>query len=345
MDVISYLDGSGYFYPPEPGEKSATIGGNINTNAGGMKAIKYGTTRENIRGIEIVYPNGEIEQIGGKYVKVSSGYSIKDLIIGSEGTLAIVTKAILRLLPKPKYSTSLLVPFKTLDEAIEAVPKIIMSKIIPTALEFMERDVIISAEEFLGKKFPDDSANAYLLLVFDGNTKEEIEKTYVTVADTCIEAGAIDVLIADSPERQKSIWEARGTFLEAIKASTTKMDECDVVIPRDKIADFVKFAKLLQAKHNVRIKSFGHAGDGNVHIYVLKDETPEDKWEEKLKGVFMELYGKTIELNGNVSGEHGIGYAKIPYFKASITPTRQSILKGIKAVFDPKNILNPGKIL
>ncbi len=344
MDIIAYLDGTGYFYAPDPGEKSATIGGNINTNAGGMRAFKYGVTRENIRGLEVVYPNGEMEELGGKIVKISSGYSIKDLIAGSEGTLAIVTKAILKLLPVPKYNISLLVPFPTLEKGIETVPKIIKSKIIPTGLEFMERGVLLDAESFLGKKFPDNSSDAYILLSFDGNTKEEIEEAYEKAAHVCLDNGAIDVLISDSVERQESIWNARGAFLEAIKASTTLMDECDVVVPRDKIADFVKYSTTLQNKYGLRIKSFGHAGDGNLHIYMLKDDLSESEWKKKLSEVFQCLYDKTRQMGGKVSGEHGIGYAKIPYLRESVKETGLNIFAGIKAAFDPKNILNPGKI-
>ncbi len=344
MDIISYLEGTGFFYAPDPGEKSATIGGNINTNAGGMRAFKYGVTRENIRGLEIVYSNGEVEEIGGKVVKTSSGYSLKDIIVGSEGTLAVVSKAILKLLPVPKYSLSLLVPFPTLEEAIETVPKIIKAKIIPTALEFMERGVILDAENFLGKKFPDKSSDAYLLLTFDGNTKEEIEESYERAAHVCLDSKAIDVFISDTPERQESIWNSRGTFLEAIKASTTMIDECDVVVPRDKIADFVKYSTTLQDKFKIRIKSFGHAGDGNLHIYVLKDDLNDTEWEDKLSKVFKCLYDKTKEIGGKVSGEHGIGYAKIPYLRKSSTENELKVFAGIKSAFDPKNILNPGKI-
>lgn len=174
-------------------------------------------------------------------LKNSSGYSLKDLIIGSEGTLGIITKIVLKLLPLPKKVISLLVPFNDLESAIETVPKIIKSKNIPTAIEFMQRDLIISAEEFLGKKFPDNSSNAYLILSFDGNSKEEVEGYYEKVADICLKEGALDVFISDTEERQESIWSARGAFLEAIKASTSDLDEVDVVVPRNKVAEFVKF--------------------------------------------------------------------------------------------------------
>ncbi|MDU1443428.1 MAG: FAD-binding oxidoreductase [Clostridium cochlearium] len=344
MEIADYVEDKDFFYPPDPGEKSATIGGNINTNAGGMRAVKYGVTRDYIRGLEVVLPDGTIMNLGGKIVKNSSGYSLKDFICGSEGTLAIVTKAILKLLPLPKQSISLLIPFKDLDKAIETVPKIIKSKSIPTSIEFMERDVILASEEFLGKKFPDNSSDAYLLLTFDGNSKEEIEKYYDKVAQIAIENGALDVLIADTDERKESIWNARGAFLEAIKASTTEMDECDVCVPRNKVAEFIKYTYELQDKFNIKIKNFGHAGDGNLHVYVLRDDLNEEQWKKKLNDVFQCMYDKAYELKGTVSGEHGIGYAKKEFLFESIGEEQKELMKRIKLAFDPKNILNPGKL-
>ena len=344
MTISQYVEERDLFYPPDPGEKSATIAGNINTNAGGMRAVKYGVTRDYVRGLEVVLPNGEVINVGGKVVKNSSGYSIKDLIVGSEGTLGIVTKATLKLLPLPKKAISLLIPFPDLEMAINTVPKIIKSKSIPTAIEFMERDVILAAEDFLGKKFPDNTSDAYLLLTFDGNTKEDIEKEYENVANLCLENGAYDVFISDTQERNESIWSARGAFLEAIKASTTEMDECDVVVPRDKVAEFIKYTHDLQNELNVRIKCFGHAGDGNLHVYVLKDDMNEEQWNSKLKETFDHMYGKARVLRGQVSGEHGIGYAKKGYLHESQSEIYMNIIKNIKSAFDPKNLLNPGKI-
>lgn len=344
MEISKFVEEHDLFYPPDPGEKSATIAGNINTNAGGMRAVKYGVTRDYVRGLEVVLPNGDVMEVGGKVVKNSSGYSLKDLIVGSEGTLCIVTKAILKLLPLPKKAISLLIPFPNLEMAIETVPQIIKSKAIPTAVEYMVRDVILASEEFLGKKFPDNSSNAYLLLTFDGNSTEEIENAYEKVAHICLEAGALDVLISNTQERQESIWKARGAFLEAIKSSTTEMDECDVVVPRNLIADFVKYTDELQHKFDIRIKSFGHAGDGNLHIYILKDDLSEEVWHKKLNDVFNAMYEKANELGGKVSGEHGIGYAKRPFLMESMGERGMEILKNIKLAFDPKNILNPGKV-
>ena len=344
MELAKFVEDFELFYPPDPGEISATIGGNINTNAGGMRAVKYGVTRDYVMGLELVLPSGTIINVGGKVVKNSSGYSILDLICGSEGTLAVVTKAILRLLPLPKKTISLLVPFPDLERAISTVPKIIKAKIIPTAIEFMQREVIIAAEQFLGKKFPDNSADAYLLLTFDGNTREEIEKDYATVANICIAEGAFDVYITDTDERKEAVWSARKALLEAVKASTTEMDECDVVVPRNKVADFVKFTQGLQKEFEIRIRSFGHAGDGNLHIYILKDNLSESIWKERLAAVFEKMYGRAIQLGGLVSGEHGIGYAKKEFISTQYGKEYMELMLQIKLAFDPKNILNPGKI-
>lgn len=344
MDISAYVEAADFFYPPDPGEKSATIAGNINTNAGGMRAVKYGVTRDYIRGLEVVLPNGTVLNLGGKMVKNSSGYSIKDLICGSEGTLAIITKVILKLLPLPKKSISLLIPFPDLETAIRTVPKIVKSKSAPTAIEFMQKEVILAAEEFLGKKFPDHSSNAYLLLTFDGNTTEEIEKSYEKAASICIAEGAPDVLIIDTDERKEAVWSARGAFLEAVKATTTEMDECDVVVPRNKVADFIQYTNDLQKRFDIRIRSFGHAGDGNLHLYVLKDQLTDEAWHAKIAEVFDAMYRKSRELHGLVSGEHGIGFAKKVYMLEQYGPEYIELMKNIKLAFDPKNILNPGKV-
>lgn len=344
MELSAYVEERGFFYPPDPGEKSATIGGNISTNAGGMRAVKYGVTRDYVRGLEVVLPNGDVVQLGGKVVKNSSGYDLKDLIIGSEGTLGVVTKAILKLLPLPPKTVSLLVPFPSLPQAIRTVPLIIRSKAIPTAIEFMEREVILDAEEYLGKKFPDNQADAYLLLKFDGNTTEDIEKDYDAVAKLCLEQGAVDVLISDTEERDDSIWKARGAFLEAIKGSTTYMDEADVVVPRDRVGELVEYTHALQKEVGIRIKSFGHAGDGNLHAYILKDSLSDAEWEKRMTLAMEKLYAKGRELCGQVSGEHGIGYAKRPYLNESLSPEVMQLMRGVKAAFDPRHILNPHKV-
>ncbi len=344
MELAEFAEKNDFLYPPDPGEKSATIGGNISTNAGGMRAVKYGVTRDYVRALTVVMPNGEILNLGAKVAKNSSGYSLKDLVIGSEGTLCVICEAVLKLVPLPKVTTSLLVPFSDMKSAIEAVPVIIRSKITPTAIEYMSRDTILFSESYLGKKFPDTKNDAYILLTFDGNTEAQVEADMSTVAKLCLEIGALDAYIVDTDERKKSVWSARGAFLEAIKASTTEMDECDVVVPGNRVDEFIKFTHALSEEMKVRIPSFGHAGDGNLHIYICRDDLTDAVWEEKLSVCFDRMYKKASELGGLVSGEHGIGYAKKEYLKAQYGETPIALMQGIKQVFDPKNILNPNKI-
>ncbi len=345
MELQAYVENMDLFYPPDPGEKSATIGGNISTNAGGMRAVKYGVTRDYVRGLTVVLPDGSIEKIGGKVVKNSSGYDLKDLIIGSEGTLCVITEAILKLVPKPAFSVSMLLPFMTMEKAIEVVPEIIKSKASLTAIEYMSLDTIISAEQFLGKKFPDTNYEAYILLTFDGNSMNEIQEEYTKVANLCIEKGAIDGYFVDTDERKKSVWNARGAFLEAIKASTDLMDECDVVVPKGRVADFIKYTHEVAKEVGLRIPSFGHAGDGNLHIYLCKDSMAEDIWQKKAERAFDLLYARAREYGGMVSGEHGIGYAKKTYLAKQVGDNQVRLMQNIKKVFDPKNILNPGKVI
>ncbi len=344
MELAAFAEENDFLYPPDPGEKSATIGGNISTNAGGMRAVKYGVTRDYVRSLTVVLPNGEIQTFGAAVAKNSSGYSLKDLIIGSEGTLAIICEAVLKLVPLPKVSVSLLVPFPDMKTAIEAVPHIIRSKVTPTAIEYMSRDTILFSESYLGKRFPDTKNDAYILLTFDGNTDTQVEQDMSTVAELCLQIGALDAYIVDTEERKKSVWSARSAFLEAIKASTTEMDECDVVVPGNQVDTFIKFTHELADEFHVRIPSFGHAGDGNLHVYICRDALNDEEWEKTLSSIFDRMYAKSVELGGLVSGEHGIGYAKKAFLKRQYGETPIALMQGIKQVFDPKNILNPGKV-
>ena len=344
MELAAFAEENDFLYPPDPGEKSATIGGNISTNAGGMRAVKYGVTRDYVRSLTVVLPNGEIQTFGAAVAKNSSGYSLKDLIIGSEGTLAIICEAVLKLVPLPKVSVSLLVPFPDMKTAIEAVPHIIRSKVTPTAIEYMSRDTILFSESYLGKRFPDTKNDAYILLTFDGNTDTQVEQDMSTVAELCLQIGALDAYIVDTEERKKSVWSARSAFLEAIKASTTEMDECDVVVPGNQVDTFIKFTHELADEFHVRIPSFGHAGDGNLHVYICRDTLNDEEWEKTLSSIFDRMYEKSVELGGLVSGEHGIGYAKKEFLKRQYGETPIALMQGIKQVFDPRNILNPGKV-
>lgn len=343
MELSAWVEDHGFFYPPDPGEKTATIGGNISTNAGGMRAVRYGVTRDYVRGLTVVLPTGEVVELGGKTVKNSSGYSLLNLMVGSEGTLGVITKAILKVIPLPETSLSLLVPFPSMDEALDTVPKLAASSINPTAIEYFSRDVILFAEDYLSKKFPDTSSDAYILLTFDGSDSE-VKANYEKAAGICMENGAIDAYFVDTPERKKSVWDSRGAFLEAIKSSTTEMDECDVVVPRSRIADFIKYTHEIARDLGVRIPSFGHAGDGNLHIYICKDALSDEDFEEVLSQAFSRMYEKASAFGGLVSGEHGIGFAKRDYLSSSLGPVQIRLMQGIKKAFDPGYILNPDKI-
>lgn len=345
MEFPKALEGTGLFYPPDPGEKTATMGGNAMTNAGGMRAVRYGVTRDYVLGMEVVLSSGEILTLGGKNVKTSSGYSLIDLLVGSEGTLGILTKLTVKLIPEPKANISLLIPFDDLDTCIGAVPAVLGCGCEPTAVEFMEREVIACAETYLGKQFPDASADAYLLVRLDGASVEALRPAMDRLTDLALSIGARDVLLADTDERKGSIWNARGAFLEAIKNSTTVMDECDVVVPRERIADFVRQSGQIGREAGVRICSFGHAGDGNLHIYVCKDAMEDQAWAKALEQVMDRLYAAARNLGGEVSGEHGIGHAKREFLRESLGETQMALMRGIKSVFDPAGILNPGKVL
>lgn len=345
MEFPKSLEGTGLFYPPDPGEKTATMGGNAMTNAGGMRAVRYGVTRDYVLGMEVALADGRLITLGGKTVKTSSGYSLIDLMIGSEGTLGFLTKLTVKLVPEPKVNLSLLMPFDDLQACIEAVPQVLACGCEPTAVEFMEREVIACAEKYLGKQFPDTSADAYLLVRLDGPSREALTPAMNTLTDLALSIGAKDVLLADTDERKESIWNARGAFLEAIKGSTPTMDECDVVVPRDHIAAFVRESVEIGKRSGVRVCSFGHAGDGNLHIYACRDELSEADWKRGVAQVMDELYAAARRMDGEVSGEHGIGHAKRAFLQESVGEAQVELMRGIKAAFDPNGILNPGKVV
>ncbi len=345
MEVQEAVKNAGFLYAPDPGEKSATVGGNVMTNAGGMRAVKYGVTRDYVRGMEVVTPTGEILELGGKVAKNSSGYSLLHLLVGSEGTLGIVTKIIMKILPAPKKMTSLLVPFESLSSALKTVPEIMKLPEVATTIEFMEKEVLDDAQEFLGKEFPNRNYPAYLIVSYSGNSHSHIESMLDMATQTVMKCGALDVFLSDTAERQETIWNARGAFLEAIKNSTVEMDECDVVLNIDKVAEFVDFTRECSKRYNVRVRSFGHAGDGNLHVYICKDDLDDETWKRTVEEVMDLFYAKAKELNGQVSGEHGIGHAKKKYLEESAGKAQMDLMRSIKRVFDPQGILNPGKIV
>ncbi len=345
MELANAALEKGVFYPPEPGEKTASVGGNVMTNAGGMKAVGYGVTRNYVVSMECVMPDGTVMQFGSNVAKNTSGYDLKDLIIGSEGTLCIATKLRMRVIPEPKYSYTLLVPYDTLEACVGSVPKFITSNLNPTAIEYMPKSLLDEAEYYLNKIMPHKTANAYLILMFDGETQEDVERRCDAAADICLAQGAEDVFLCNTEERKEAVWSVRGAALEALKASTTDMDECDIVVPRNRIADFSKFADAKMKETGIRISIQGHAGDGNMHIQLMRDDMDASVFQERCPKLMRELYGKAKEMGGQVSGEHGIGHARVAALARHVGPEMTALFKKIKRVFDDKNILNPGKVI
>lgn len=345
MEFAKKLEGTGLFYPPDPGEKSATLGGNVMTNAGGMRAVRFGVTRDYVLGMKAVLASGEILTLGGKTVKTSSGYNLMQLLCGSEGTLAFLGEITVKLVAEPRINLSVLVPFDDLEKCIGAVPEVLRLGVEPTAVEFMEREVIEASEVYLGKQFPDKQADAYLLVRLDGASAEALQPPLDALTELLLNLGAKDVLLADTDERKSTIWDARGAFLEAINGSTPSMDECDVVVPCDQITAFIRAAGEISQEHKVRIRSFGHAGDGNLHLYVCKDAIPDDAWDGVRVRTMQALYDTARTLGGQISGEHGVGHAKVDFLTDSVGETQMQIMRGIKRAFDPNGILNPGKVV
>jgi len=344
-DLHRTLEAEGLFYPPDPASlDSCSIGGNIAQGAGGPRAVKYGVTKDYVCGLEAVLPSGEVITCGGKLVKNVTGYNLIQLLVGSQGTLAVVTKIILRLLPLPKLKVDLLVPFNDFQAAAETVSDIIAHRIIPTTIEFMERDSVLACERYLGKELPFHDAAAHLLIQLDGNHKEAIEADYDKVSDICLENGALDVLVALDPRDQQRLWEARRAIIDALKNESPINHMEDVVVPRAEIPVLLKGIKEIAERYTVRIISFGHAGDGNVHVNVLKDDLTDERWEEIISPLRREIYRLTLSLGGTITGEHGIGAIRRKYLPMALDRAQIEIMEKIREVFDPNRILNPAKI-
>jgi glycolate oxidase len=343
LNLRTELEKRELFYPADPGERSSAIGGNVNTNAGGMNGVKYGNTRGYVLGLEAVLPSGKILNLGGKTIKRSTGYELLHLIIGSEGTLAAVTKIILRLMKLPKIFITLYVPFPSLHDAIKTVPEIIRRKITPTAMEFIERAPLLVAEKHLGERMPHDDAEAYLILRIDGDSEDELYKIGESVAAICTENNASDVLIADTKEAQDKIWDIRGRFYEALIQNRVA-DIVDTVVPSSRVADYMDEVKKISKKHGIRVLGYGHAGDGNIHLQIMKDDLSDDGWTQGRLKTMRELYTTAVAFGGTISGEHGIGLAKKDFFPIGVGEEEMKLMKGIKSLFDPHTILNPGKI-
>lgn len=345
-ELQNAVEERGLFYPPDPASKdSCSIGGNVATNAGGLRAVKYGVTRDYVKGIRAVLPSGERISYGGKLVKNVAGYDILHTLIGSEGTLAVITEITLKLIPLPQFRVDLLVGFENVSDTANAVTKIIQKKLIPTAIEFIEGDIVRLVAEVGGKELPMLDCGAQLIISWDSDNKEELERRYFELGEIAMEAGAIDVLVADTRPFQDRIWEARRAIRETLRAVSPTLVAEDVAVPRDRIADLWKGARELGKKYGLRVLSFGHAGDGNLHIDALKDDLPEEKWRASIEKWIPDLFELTVSLGGTITAEHGIGVIKRKYLPIGIGRAELELMCRIKKAFDPNGILNPGKAI
>lgn len=342
-DVQKYVEEHGLFYPPDPGERESSIGGNIATNAGGMRAVKYGVTRDYVQGLEVVLSDGRTLVLGSKNIKDSSGLALKHLFIGSEGTLGVITKCILKLIPIPKYKKSIVIGFKSITQSIKTIHHIIMDGSNPTAIEFVQRSVIELGEEYMNIQFPFQDSKAYLILTYDSNSLENLEHCINKARDVADRNHAIGFKPLETGEEENTVWAVRGSLLNAVEAKS-QSEPLDVVVPINKITQFIEYIQVLEAETGVKMIAFGHGGDGNVHLCVLREDREEEKWQEDLELVLTKVYDKSQSLGGLPSGEHGIGLHKKKYFKSVTDAENIRIMQQMKMVFDPKGILNSDKV-
>ena len=341
-DLYKAVEARGLYYPIYPGEVSSTVGGNVATNAGGMRAVKYGVTRHFVLGLEAILPTGEIIETGGKYVKVSTGYDLTQLIVGSEGTLAVVTKVILKLLSRPKAKTTLFAPFRNLSDGIRAVPIILKSGVIPVTIEFLEKLGLNAMEDYTGRKVPISErvrakAEAFLLIVLEGKNTEEAFRDAEFIGDVCMKHGAIDIFIPPTERAGRELLDLREKAYYAAKDAGAT-DLVDIVVPRGEISKFVEQIHEISAKYATIIAGAGHAGDGNVHLAILEQDA------DKLSTILKEIYRVGKTLGGTISAEHGIGSERRKYLLEMEDKVKIELMRRIKKAFDPNNILNPGKI-
>ena len=346
QDVQAAAAAGGLFYPPDPGEKTASIGGNVSTNAGGMKAVRYGLTRDFVRCVEAVLPDGSIMEFSSNVVKNTTGYDVKDLVIGSEGTLCILTSVTLKLLPRPNFSATLVMPFPSVEECADMVPKILALPYVPTAIEFLEQELLEIVERTMEKSLPVKDGEALLIVMYDAATRDELDQSVNMAAREALRSGALDCYVADTAERAAAVWAVRGSILEAMKLDSVSQEECDVVVPRSQIAAYVKQAKGIAQKHGLRVEPCGHCGDGNIHTELLRGpEQSDEEWHTATRAALTELYALAKSLGGQMSGEHGTGNGRLDYLKDFVGERMISLYKAIKLAFDNKLILNPGKVI
>lgn len=341
------VEAKGLFYPPDPASKSwCNLGGNVAENAGGPRCVKYGVTKDYVLGLEAVLASGEVIKTGGKLRKDVTGYDLTRLLVGSEGTLAFLTKIVLELVPYPSERRTLMAPFDSVRAAATAVAKVFQARVTPCACELLTRDAIGAAEARIGPGFPREvaGAEACLLLEVDGSDADSLEKDFLKVGEACLAAGAQDVLVAQSPERARELWRIRRTVGEAVKR-LCRYRELDVAVPRTRVPDALFAVDSVLGPLGIRHISYGHAGDGNLHVNILKDALSDADWAEKLPRACAAIIEKVVALGGTISGEHGIGLIQKDLVPLQLGAAELRLMRAIKDAFDPKGILNPGKLL
>jgi glycolate oxidase len=339
-EINNFLKKYNFFFPPDPASiDSCSIGGNVATNAGGARCLLYGLTRDYVRGIEVILPDGSKEFFGGKLKKNATGYSFLNLLIGSEGTLGVITRILLEVITLPPYSATLVAPFKSLKDASLSAFNILSSGVIPSAFEMIDEDAVKVAVANLDKKIPLAEEGTLLIAEILESTKEDLEKKYEIIGNEFLEGNAVDVFVAEESHQQEKIWDFRRSISEALDIFGTLIPE-DISIPRSHIPEFIPEIKKLEKEFNTRVFTFGHIGDGNLHVNIVKNE----EWDDNGEKIVNELFKKLNIFEGKISGEHGIGFTKKKYLKYSRTERQIELMKKIKREFDPMNILNPGKI-
>jgi len=339
-DLFKAADGAGLFFPPHPGDEGAQVGGLIATNAGGVRAVKYGVMRNYVKGVEAVLATGEVLCLGGKLIKDNAGYSLLHLIIGSEGTLCVVTKATIKLHPKSKYDATVIVPFNSRYGALRAVQKVLLSGVVPLAVEYVEPAEVNLSAEHLNEKWPFQTGKAQLIIILSGESEEELLQACEKVSTSCGEGSAGEPVLAETREEQDRILKIRSNIYSTLKPQL--VDILDVTVPPSRLGDLMDVVDKIAAKHGVRLPVYGHAGDGNLHVHVMKEEGKASDYVAKVKG---EIYGAGVRMGGVVTGEHGIGAIRTEQLALTTGEKELSLMKDIKKLFDPNNILNPGKVL
>ncbi len=333
------------FYPPDPSSwGTSTLGGNVAYNAGGPKAVKYGTTKDYVLNCEVVLPTGEIIWTGANVLKNSTGYNFTQLIVGSEGTLGIITKIVFRLIPLPTQNLLMLVPFFSPEKACEAVSAVFRAGFTPSAMEFMERDAIDFVLKFVDVKLAvKDEHKAHLLIEVDGHDLDALFKDCEKITEIMYEFECDEVLFADTAQQKNDLWRMRRAVGEAVKSHSIYKEE-DTVVPRAELPVLLRGVKEIGAKYGFKSVCYGHAGDGNLHVNIIKDTMSDSDWENKVPLGIREIFELCVKLKGTISGEHGIGFVQKSYMDIPFDASTLALQKGIKSLFDPKGVLNPGKM-